>query len=92
MNGKSRDVFQTIWRLFFETVEQITGKPFVLWRLNPLVGKCRGIVLDAETAQFQGLGDYLVTINDPSLSGLTTRDPIELAAQVARTCDFHFQK
>ena len=46
--------------------------------------------MDAEVAQVQGLGDWLVKQNNPEESGITSRDPNELIPLVLKICTVHF--
>jgi hypothetical protein len=55
-------------------------------------GKLRCVIFDAEAAQMQGFGDYVTSINNPSISGLSVTDPLDLASRLAKTCSVHFNR
>ena len=53
-------------------------------------GNLHAIILDAEAAQMQSLGDVLLMANNPAVSGLSITDPLDLVLYVAKTCCTHF--
>lgn len=55
-------------------------------------GKLLALILDGEAAQVQALGDVLLEINDPEISGVTTKDPLEMVLYIVKTCVEHFKR
>ncbi|KAJ7803720.1 hypothetical protein B0H14DRAFT_2613095 [Mycena olivaceomarginata] len=64
------------WELF-DTIARVTGKPLKLAPFFP-DAKCHIVMLDGEVPQALGLGDFLVGYNDPEVSGINSRSPIQL--------------
>lgn len=93
-NKHTHEAYRLIFKLFFETVEAVTGRPLRFHQLDPINGTLRGILLDGEPAQFQGLGLYLMEVvrNHPSKRYLDISDPGQLALHFGRTCKVHFQR
>ncbi|KAJ7129118.1 hypothetical protein C8R46DRAFT_1202508 [Mycena filopes] len=88
---KSPEAFEQLFTELFAAIASFTGETFKLAPFFP-DGKCRVIILDGEVAQAQGFGRFLVKYNDPKLSGITTRDPIEILSSSLKTCSKHFER
>ncbi|KAJ7177478.1 hypothetical protein C8R43DRAFT_1118467 [Mycena crocata] len=88
---KTRQAFAQLFTELFDVVHMLTGKRFELapWYPN---AKCRVIILDGEVPQAQGLADFLATYNDPTISGLCTRDTNEMIQHCVKTCNPHFER
>ncbi|KAJ7791551.1 hypothetical protein B0H14DRAFT_3566646 [Mycena olivaceomarginata] len=54
--------------------------------------KCRIVMLDGEVPQALGLGNFLVGYNDPEVSGINSRNPIQLLGYCLKTCSIHFER
>jgi hypothetical protein len=91
-NKQTREAFRLLFREFFSVVEQVTKCPLEFRRLagEDSEAKLRGICFDAEVAQFQAFGDTLLGMNNPSISGIHTTDPLEIAAFFSKSCSVHF--
>jgi hypothetical protein len=44
---------------------------------------------DGSAPQALGLGDTLLELNDPVISGIVTKDPTEIVQWFLHTCDVH---
>jgi hypothetical protein len=88
---KSQEAFEQLFIELFDVIKRITGETFKLAPFFP-DAKCRIIMLDGEVAQAVGLGKFLVSYNDPQISGITTRDPIEMLSYALKTCTNHFER
>jgi hypothetical protein len=40
----------------------------------------------------QGFGDFLLGINNPTISGIDTDNPLEIIQHVSKTCTVHFER
>ncbi|KAJ7049788.1 hypothetical protein C8F01DRAFT_1264828 [Mycena amicta] len=83
-------VFKKVWSSVFECLERVTGaKPKI---------KCvdgaglLSIALDGNKPQANALGEYLVSRNQPHLSGVFETDPKLMLTYVLRTCTFHLNR
>ncbi|GJJ10367.1 hypothetical protein Clacol_004593 [Clathrus columnatus] len=87
-NRKNRQAFWLIWRGWMEAICTITEK---LLAIKALYGEGRHVafLIDSCAAQIQGLGGYLLTLNDPAKSGIITSDAEEIVQYVIWTCDVH---
>ncbi|KAJ7190068.1 hypothetical protein GGX14DRAFT_580166 [Mycena pura] len=87
----TRPAFKQLFIELFDTVQRVTGRELGLrpWRPE---ANCRVILLDGEVAQAQGFGDFLVGYNDPSISGIHSRDPLELVEYSLKSCQVHFKR
>ncbi|KIJ50654.1 hypothetical protein M422DRAFT_777023 [Sphaerobolus stellatus SS14] len=73
-NRETHQAFDMIWYGWFEAIEKVTGRPL----LNKIIhgkGKHAIFMFDAAPAQVQGLGDNLICMNNPTVSGIKTFDP-----------------
>ncbi|KAF8219461.1 hypothetical protein L208DRAFT_1383005 [Tricholoma matsutake] len=68
---------------FADTVTRVTGSILKLHAFFP-DGSLRCIILDAEAAQILGLGDWLVTYNNPESSNITSRNALVLLFNIDR--------
>jgi hypothetical protein len=91
-NRATREAFYLLFRELFSAVERVTGKPLQFSYLSNGAGKLRCVIFDAEAAQMQGFGDFVASINNPSISGLSVTDPLDLASRLAKTCSVHFDR
>jgi hypothetical protein len=81
-----------MFKYFFETVGQVTGKPVNICALTgDFSSGIISILLDADKGQALGLGNYLLSQNDPARSGITTTDPYEIVQYILMTCSFHYK-
>jgi hypothetical protein len=90
-DAKTTEAFTQLFTELFDTIARITGKPLKLAPFFP-DAKCRIVMLDGEVPQALGLGHFLVGYNDPELSGINSRNPIELLQHCLKTCSIHFQR
>nr|GAT50927.1 predicted protein [Mycena chlorophos] len=90
-DGNTRDAFACLFTELFAAIKHITGTELALrpWRPD---ATCRAIILDGEVAQAQGLGDFLVWYNNPQISGINSRDPLDLVTYSMKTCQVHFRR
>ena len=70
---------------------KITGRKLLFRAFHP-EGTLHVILFDLEVAQLQGFGDSLIPLNDPEISGITSKDPFVLLQYVTRTCTVHFDR
>lgn len=87
----TREAFYQLFTEFSDTIQQVTGSKLKFRAFNP-EGLLRCVILDAEAAQAQGLGDWLVKHNDPVVSKIVTQDPLVIILHVLKTCVFHFNR
>ncbi|KAJ7060416.1 hypothetical protein C8F01DRAFT_1253750 [Mycena amicta] len=87
----TREAFEHLFIQLFSVAKRITGQELGLrpWRPD---ANCRVILWDGEVAQAQGFGDFLVNYNDPSISGIHSRDPLELVTYLLKSCQVHFKR
>jgi len=72
---------------YFKAVEEVTGKRLDIKCLH---GQGLAVILmDGHPGQALGLGDALLEINEPSVSGIFTTDAAEMVQHILRTCDIH---
>lgn len=90
-NRSTRDAFRILVQEFFDTVHRITGKKLQFKLFNP-DAKLHCLIFDAEAAQMQGAGDVILNFNVPTVSGISTQDPLEIIQHVAKTCVKHFDR
>lgn len=91
-NHKTREAYGLLWAAFHRVVLAVTGRPISYTALDPISGNIQAILLDAEKAQVQGIGDVLLTLNNPQVSGINTRDWEELVAYFIKMCRIHFHR
>ncbi|KAF7976474.1 hypothetical protein HWV62_6741 [Athelia sp. TMB] len=90
-NRATREAFHQLFREFADTIRRVTGLPLNLSSFG-LGGKIQCIILDGEVAQAQGCGDWLIEVNNPLISGITTHDALELVQYFIKTCVVHFDR
>jgi len=88
-NRATREAFRFLFQEFFDAILRITGKPLEIAVFHQNA-RLLNFMFDGEAAQMQGCGDIMLTWNDPALSGITTKDPLQLVQYVAKTCVTHF--
>ncbi|KAJ7825909.1 hypothetical protein B0H14DRAFT_2596247 [Mycena olivaceomarginata] len=88
---KTTEAFTQLFTELFDTIARVTGKPLKLAPFFP-DAKCRIVMLDGEVPQALGLGHFLVGYNDPEISGINTRNPVELLGYCLKTCSIHFER
>jgi hypothetical protein len=83
-----------MWKELFKSVEKVTKRPLLIRRFNPdnPAAHLRGFIMDSETAQIQGAGDYFVEINDAEKSGIVSKDSTEVALYAIKTCLTHYNR
>ncbi|KAJ7090162.1 hypothetical protein C8R44DRAFT_720299 [Mycena epipterygia] len=87
---KSDEAFAQLFAELFDTIKQVTGEALKLQPFFP-GANCRTVMLDGEVAQAQGFGEFLVSYNDPEISGIHSRDRLELVGYALKTCNIHFE-
>jgi hypothetical protein len=50
------------------------------------------VILDGEVPQALGFGHFLAIYNHPVISGIHSRNPIELLSHCLKTCEIHFER
>ncbi|KAJ7153860.1 hypothetical protein C8R43DRAFT_1126536 [Mycena crocata] len=88
---KTHEAFAQLFTELFDVIYTLTGEHFKLAPWYP-DAKCRVIILDGEVPQAQGLADFLAKYNDPTISGLYTRDTNKLIKHCVKTCNPHFER
>ncbi|KAF8133587.1 hypothetical protein K438DRAFT_1479001, partial [Mycena galopus ATCC 62051] len=88
---QTKEAFAQLFTELFDTIFQVTGERLKLAPFYP-DAKCRVIVMDGEVPQAQGYAQFLATYNDPSISGISTRDPNELLPKNLKICNPHFER
>ncbi|KAJ7835323.1 hypothetical protein B0H14DRAFT_2590316 [Mycena olivaceomarginata] len=88
-DAKTTEAFTQLFTELFDTIARITGKPLKLAPFFP-DAKCRIVMLDGEVPQALGLGHFLVGYNDPELSGINSRNPIELLQTLPQNLFYSF--
>lgn len=73
---------------YFKAVEHVTGKRLDIKCLHGQ-GNLAVILTDGHPGQALGLGDALLELNDPTVSGIYTKDAEEIVQYILRTCDIH---
>ena len=81
-----------IFREFFATIKQLTGRDLKFHLFAGGDSDCvmHCFIFDAEAAQMQAFGEHVLTMNDSSISGIATEDPLMMVQHVAKTCSVHF--
>ncbi|KZT20323.1 hypothetical protein NEOLEDRAFT_1151422 [Neolentinus lepideus HHB14362 ss-1] len=87
----TREAFYLVWKEFFNTINKVTNKPFHLQTIHK-TGSCKALIVDAEPAQVQALGDILLEMNDLNISGITSTDALFIAQYVIKTCSTHWDR
>jgi len=77
-----------MWKGYFETVERVTGQKLNIKFLHGQ-GNLTIILTDGHTGQAPGLGDALLEMNDPAISGISTQEAEEIVQHTLRTCIIH---
>jgi hypothetical protein len=90
-NRKSAAAFHQLFYELFDSIHHVTGQKLKLRPFFPDANS-RIIMLDGEVAQAHGMGSFLVTYNQPSISNIHTTDPIEFLSYMLKTCTVHFQR
>jgi len=87
----STEAFTQLFIELFDTIAQVAGKQL---KLSPFFpdATCRIVMLDGEVPQALGFHHFLVIYNDPAISGIDSRDPIELLLHCLKTCWLHFER
>ncbi|KAJ7187583.1 hypothetical protein GGX14DRAFT_409088 [Mycena pura] len=80
---KTHEAFTQLFIELFDTIAEVTGQRLKLAPFYP-DAKCRIVMLDGEVPQAQGLGAFLVTYNDPEISGIHSRNPIDHIDELPR--------
>ncbi|KAJ7094163.1 hypothetical protein C8R44DRAFT_749669 [Mycena epipterygia] len=75
---KSDEAFAQLFAELFDTIKQVTGEALKLQPFFP-GANCPTVMLDGDVAQAQGFGEFLVSYNDPEISGIHSRDRLELS-------------
>ncbi|KAF8581715.1 hypothetical protein K439DRAFT_1618843 [Ramaria rubella] len=83
--------FEQIWTVFFEVLEEVTGKPLKLAIFHQ-EGTFFAFLVDGDAGQAIGLGKYLCKINDPKISHIFETDPAILVQYILKTCWTHCTK
>jgi len=90
-NHESRQAYQLIWTEWFKAVKKVMGKALQMKALHKQ-GKHAVFMVDSSAPQIQGLGDYLITQNITSASGIETKDPQVIVQHVYRICNVHCKR
>jgi hypothetical protein len=92
-NHQTRFAYFLMFKSFFETVEEITQKKLEISLLdnNPDHGIV-SFTLDADAAQVLGLGDYLLTRNNPSITGIIATEAGGIVPHFLLLCHVHFRR
>ncbi|KAF7371862.1 hypothetical protein MVEN_00043200 [Mycena venus] len=90
-DSASTEAFTQLFIELFHTVAQVTGTHL---KLSPFFpdANCRIVMLDGELPQALGFGHFLVIYKNPTISGIHSRDPIELLSHCLKTCWLHFER
>ncbi|KAF8522570.1 hypothetical protein BU17DRAFT_64266 [Hysterangium stoloniferum] len=73
-NRETRQAYHLIWTEWFKAIERVTNKSVEFKALHK-EGKHAIFMVDSSAPQMQGLGDFLLTQNDPLVSRIATKDP-----------------
>ncbi|KAJ7112341.1 hypothetical protein C8R44DRAFT_882712 [Mycena epipterygia] len=87
---KSDEAFVQLFAELFDTIKQVTGEALKLQPFFPGTN-CWTVMLDGKVAQAQGFGEFLVSYNDPEISGIHSCDRLELVGYALKTCNIHFE-
>ncbi|KAJ6533650.1 hypothetical protein B0H19DRAFT_1272287 [Mycena capillaripes] len=89
---KTKEAFAQLFTELFDTIYEVTGERLKLAPFFP-DAKCRVVIMDGEVPQAQGYAQFLATyLNDPKISGISTRDTVELLSSNLKTCNPHFER
>jgi hypothetical protein len=88
---QTKEAFAQLFTELFDTIFQVTGERLKLAPFYP-DAECRVIVMDGEVPQAQGYAQFVATYNDPSISGISTRNPNELLPKSLKICNPHFER
>ncbi|KAF8516464.1 hypothetical protein BU17DRAFT_67470 [Hysterangium stoloniferum] len=77
-NRETRQAYRLIWTEWFKAIEH--------------EGKHAIFMVDGSAPQMQGLGDFLLTQNDPMVSRIATKDPQIIVQYCSRICNIHCQR
>ena len=87
-NRQDHHAFGMMYTYLFETINRLSGKPLRFKKLDPS-GTLAAIILDADAAQALGLGQFLITQNNPLETGIPN-EPYALVACVVKICRVHY--
>ncbi|KAF7334136.1 hypothetical protein MVEN_02319500 [Mycena venus] len=90
-DAKTQEAFTQVFTELFDTITQVTGERLKLAPFS-LEAKCHIIMVEGEVPQAQGWGHFLMTYNDPEVSGIHSRNPLELLSYCLKTCGLHFER
>ncbi|KAF8518673.1 hypothetical protein BU17DRAFT_66302 [Hysterangium stoloniferum] len=82
--------YHLIWTEWFKAIECVTSKGIKI-KAPHKEGKHAIFMVDGSAPQMQGLGDFLLTQNDPLVSGIATKDPQIIVQHCSRICNIHCQ-
>ncbi|KIJ47697.1 hypothetical protein M422DRAFT_248703 [Sphaerobolus stellatus SS14] len=74
---ETRQAYRLMWSAYFRTIERMMGQKLNIKCLHG-VDNLAVILTDGHPGQALGLGDALLELNDPAISGITTTDPAEI--------------
>ncbi|KAF8518841.1 hypothetical protein BU17DRAFT_90642 [Hysterangium stoloniferum] len=83
--------YRLIWTEWFKAIEHVTNKSVKFKALHK-EGKHAIFMVDGSAPQMQGLGDFLLTQNDPLVSRIATKDPQIIVQYCSRICNIHCQR
>jgi hypothetical protein len=87
-NRETQQAFTLMWLAFFQAVERVTGQKLLIKFIHK-EGNLITIIMDGDAAQALGLGDALIKINEPDVSGILTKDPDDMLSHILWTCTVH---
>ncbi|KAF8514442.1 hypothetical protein BU17DRAFT_94529 [Hysterangium stoloniferum] len=90
-NRETRQAYRLIWTEWFKAIERVTNKSIKFKALHK-EGKHAIFMVDGSAPQMQGLGDFLLTQNDPLVSRIATKDPQIIVQYCSRICNIHCQR
>ena len=88
-NHATYEAFKVLFQEFFDAVWRVTEKALGLVAFNK-EASLYNFIFNTEAAQIQGFGDFLLTQNNLTISGITTKDLLVLVQHVAKTCLQYF--
>ena len=88
---ETREAFELLWTKFWDTVEQVTGRPV---QFKFMDGKgLLAILVNGCKAQADGCGDALLKQNAKRKNTrITETDPRIIVQYILRTCDIHLDR
>ncbi|KAJ3491080.1 hypothetical protein NLJ89_g11374 [Agrocybe chaxingu] len=91
-NHETRSAFSRMWTGFWDTVERVTGKPF-LFKFMDGCGT-RAILVDGCKPQVDGCGDALIIqiMKRGGKSKIAEMDPQTVVQHIVQTCDVHLER